>query len=162
MQPDYLSSLRRERTRRQHHRSRSSKAEPRIDSVTLIGDNTPRATCKSASIKKLHVGPHELVRSAIVSTADGTELHRPLQLLYPLECDAECQPTASTPALAIHQDSTPAVPPSNLETPAKRPPRTTAVRQCHPGPGVSRMAPPFANLSCIILLLYYIESFMSL
>ena len=49
-------------------------------------EHLPKLMWKLARIKEVTTGRDGKVRSALVKVAGGSELRRPVQLLYPLEC----------------------------------------------------------------------------
>ena len=73
-----------ERVQRKPHRQLI--ACPQIGEVVLIKDNLPPGRWKVGKVSELIVGRDQRVRSAKVLVAPHRYLHRPLSLLYPLEC----------------------------------------------------------------------------
>ena len=52
-------------------------------------DNLPRVQWKVGEIVELFVGRDQKVRSAKVFVSPHSYFHRPLNLLYPIECPSE-------------------------------------------------------------------------
>ena len=83
---DYLLSLR-ERTQASLNCSRKqSNHAPQIGDVVLIKEDLPRGRWKIGRIHELVKGKDQLIRSAKVVIPHRGFLHRPLSLLYPIEC----------------------------------------------------------------------------
>ena len=81
----------RERIQRKSHQLR---VHPQIGEVVLVKDNLPRGRWKVGKIVELGLGKDKKIRSAKVLMAPHRHLHRPLKLLYPLECtDSNFQPS---------------------------------------------------------------------
>ena len=82
---DYLLSLR-ERVQKSGQQMNRS---PQIGEVVLIKDNLPRSRWKVGKIVDLFMGKDQRIRSAKVFVPPHTHLHRPLSLLYPIECPSK-------------------------------------------------------------------------
>ena len=82
---DYLLSLR-ERTQKSGQQMNRS---PQIGEVVLIKDDLPRSRWKVGKIVELFMGRDQKIRSAKVLVSPCSYLHRPLSLLYPIECPSK-------------------------------------------------------------------------
>ena len=82
---DYLLSLR-ERTQKSGQRMNRS---PQIGEVVLIKDSVPRSRWKVGKVVELFMGRDQRIRSAKVSVSPHSYLHRPVSLLYPIECPSK-------------------------------------------------------------------------
>ena len=80
---EYMLSLRERVKRKLHHQMT---AVPRVGEIVLIKDNLPRGRWKVGKISELIMVRDQRVRSAKLLVAPHRYLHRPLCLLYPLEC----------------------------------------------------------------------------
>jgi hypothetical protein len=82
---EYLVQL---RSFHQVRRPRGRSAELKVGDVALLQeDRRPRHMWRKARIQELRAGRDGLVRTAILSTAEGRTIVRPIQLVIPLEVD---------------------------------------------------------------------------
>jgi hypothetical protein len=85
-QEEYLLSLR-EKSQRFLKQPRCSFAKkPAVGDVVLVHDNTPKGTWKIAKLTEVIISFDGCIRTARVTTSNGTILTRALLHLYPLEC----------------------------------------------------------------------------
>ena len=82
---DYLNSLRERYQRDIKSEGKDCRDDPQVNDVVLIKDNLPRATWRIARIVELIASKDGKVRSAKIKTSNRKILHRPLNLLYPIE-----------------------------------------------------------------------------
>ena len=80
---EYMLNLRERVQRKPHHHLIT---HPQVGEVVLIKDKLPSGRWKVGKISELIVGRDQRIRSAKVLIAPHRYLHRPLSLLYPLEC----------------------------------------------------------------------------
>ena len=64
------------------------RGNPKINDVCLVEDSLPKQQWKMAKIEKLITGRDGLTRAAVVKTRRGL-IQRPIQRLYPLECEPQ-------------------------------------------------------------------------
>ena len=79
---DYLLSLRERETKKSNH----GVSHLKVGQVVLIKDSLPRGQWRVEKILELIKGRDERIRSAKVTVTPRKELHRALNMLYPLEC----------------------------------------------------------------------------
>ena len=93
---DYLMSLReRMQTCLKCGRIRSP-FSPQVGDVVILKDDVPRGLWKMGKIVTLIPSSDKEIRSAKVQLASGKVVGRPLNLLYPLECDVDTDETETT------------------------------------------------------------------
>ena len=83
-QKEYLVNLR--ETHRNLQKRNINSPTVRVNDTVLIEDKTPRSQWKLARVLELIKGHDEKIRGALVRTSQGTELKRPANKLYPIEC----------------------------------------------------------------------------
>lgn len=89
---EYLQLLREQQRRLHKGPHAESRRTPRIGEVVLMHDeNAPRGMWKLAKILQLPATSDQKIRTALVRSANGHQLLRPISLLYPLEVAEETQ-----------------------------------------------------------------------
>lgn len=118
---EYLLSLR-ERHHRQHSNPRiQSEQIPKVgDIVQIKEDLMPRGSWKLGKIKRLNPSHDGEVRSVQVQLANGKDLNRPVNLLFPLECGTDEE--------ATKEDTQREIPSSKVDVSSERPKRLAAVK----------------------------------
>ena len=138
---DYLLSLRERTQTSLKHSKKQSPNLPQVGDVVLIKEDLPRGRWKIGRIQELVKGKDQLIQSAKVLISPKRFLHRPLSLLYPIECPEEkvirddheklnCHQVASRNDDSVHGDpelditnGNTTIPKADLSPTTKRPVR---------------------------------------
>ena len=83
---DYLLNLRERTQTKLKSRRIQSDESPKVGHIVQIKDDLPRGSWRIGKIEDLLLNSEGKVRAAKVRLAAGNTINRPLNLLYPLEC----------------------------------------------------------------------------